>query len=99
MTAYLERLGSRRAVLMRRQRAGIADVSRTGCRLEMSEPLDTGAIGLLAVDIEGRVHTEFFRVARTVTGAHQHEAGIEFLPVPADSPSLRELADHLDQTS
>ena len=100
MTAYLEPLGSRRAVLMRRQRVGIGDVSRSGCRVEASEPLEIGSIGLLAVDIEGRLHTEFFRVSRTSTldrGAPRYEAGVEFLPVPADAPSIRDLAEHLDE--
>jgi hypothetical protein len=89
----------RRAVLVRRQNVGIADVSRTGCCLEGAVPLAVGLIGMLAVDIAGHSHIEMFRVSRS--GARpgavgRYEAGVEFLPLPADAPSLHDLLAEYD---
>lgn len=91
----------RRAVMVRRQTVGIADVSRTGCRLEGALPLTIGMIGMLTVEIAGQPHIELFRVSRSGvrpgTG-RQYEAGVEFLPLPADAPSLHDLLAQFDQS-
>ena len=87
---------------MRRQQIGIGEVSRTGCRLEGSEPLAIGSVGMLAVEIDGQAHVELFRVSRSgvVPGSEgRYEAGVEFLPMPADTPSLHDLAAQLDRSS
>lgn len=86
--------GPRRGVLVRRQDVGIADVSRTGCRLEGTVPLTVGMVGLLAVEIGGDPHIEMFRVSRTSqrsgTGG-RYEAGVEFLPLPTNALALHDL--------
>ena len=69
--------------------------------MKCAEPLDVGKIGMLAVDIGGRLHLELFRVARSsaVPGADWlYESGVEFLPMPAESPSLHDLAAQLDES-
>jgi hypothetical protein len=84
----------RRAVLVRRQRVDVADVSRMGCRLEGDMPMAIGAVGMLSVAIAGHPHLEMFRVSRSgllADAAGRYEAGVEFLPLPADAPSLRDL--------
>ena len=91
-----------RAVLACRRRVGIADVSRAGCRFEGSEPLEVGAVGMLAVEIAGRNHVEMFRVSRSRAlpgGDHRYEAGVEFLPIPADAASLHDIAAQLEQNN
>jgi hypothetical protein len=91
----------RRAILVRRQRVGIDDVSRTGCHFETSQPLATGHVGILAVNIEGQTHVEFFRVCRTGQGAGagaEYEAGVEFLPMPAEHASLHDIIGRFDQS-
>jgi hypothetical protein len=90
----------RRAVLMRRHQIDIDDVSRTGCRIEGTEPLAIGAVGMLTVEIDGQSYVELFRVSRTgiAGGDGRYEAGVEFLPMPADTPSLHDLAAQLDRT-
>jgi len=91
----------RRAVLMQLQHVEIADISRTGCRLSAPRPLEVGSVGMLAADIDGQVHVEYFRVSRVVTrtnGEAGYETGVEFLPVPADTPSLHDLAAYLEQS-
>lgn len=95
------RAAPRRAILVRRQRVGIGNVSRTGCHLESAEPLSTGIVGILAVNIEGQTHVEFFRVARAglVSGGDTHyEAGVEFLPMPAETASLHDIIGRFDQS-
>ena len=91
----------RRAILVRRQRVGIDDVSRTGCHFETTEPLAMGHVGILAVNIEGQAHVEFFRVARSgpAAGAEsRYEAGVEFLPMPAETASLHDIIGQFDQS-
>ena len=91
----------RRAILVRRQHVGIGDVSRTGCHLESTEPLTTGHVGILAVNIEGQTHVEFFRVCRAsqVQGDDTHfEAGVEFLPMPAETASLHDIIGQFDRS-
>jgi hypothetical protein len=91
-----------RAVLVRRQGAQIDEMSRTGCRVETSVSLAIGTIGILAVEIEGRRHVELFRVCRSLArfegGEQQYQAGVEFLPMPADTASLHDVAAQLDQS-
>ena len=98
----MKRAGApRRAVLVRRQTVGIADVSRTGCCLEGTVPLAIGMVGMLAVEIAGHSHVEMFRVSRSGVrpGADgRYEAGVEFLPLPADAPSLHDLLADFDQS-
>jgi hypothetical protein len=91
--------GPRRAVLVRRQSVGIADVSRTGCRLEGPVPLTVGMVGLLTVEIGGDPHIELFRVSRSRQSGMggQYEAGVEFLPLPTDAPSLHDLLAEFDR--
>ena len=89
-----------RAVLVRRQQVGIADVSRTGCCLEGTMPLAIGMVGMLAVEIAGHFHIEMFRVSRSrlrPDGDGRYEAGVEFLPLPAEAPSLHDLLSQFDQ--
>jgi hypothetical protein len=94
------RRAPRRAILVRRQHVGIADVSRTGCHLESKEPLTTGHVGILAVSIEGQTHVEFFRVCRAgqVQGDTRFEAGVEFLPMPAETASLHDIIGQFDRS-
>jgi hypothetical protein len=91
-----------RAVLVQRQDAKIDDMSRTGCRVETGASLAIGTIGLLTVEIEGRRHVELFRVCRSLAriedGRQQFEAGVEFLPIPADTASLHDVAAQLDRS-
>jgi hypothetical protein len=91
-------LTRRRAIVERKQPIDIKDVSRGGCCLEGSQPLPVGAVGVLAVTIDGEVHAEVFRVARSGSLAEgdQYQAGVEFLPMPADMPSLAEIVAQLD---
>jgi hypothetical protein len=92
----------RTAVLVRRQRIEVGDVSRKGCRLEGPEPLAIGAVGMLSVNIDGLQHVELFRVSRggpLPGGDHLFEAGVEFLPMPAGTPSLHDVAAVLDDVS
>ena len=89
----------RTAVLVRRQRVDLGDVSRKGCRFKGEEPLDVGQVGMLAVTIEGQVHVELFRASRAsaLPGRDlRYEAAVEFLPMPAGTPSLHDLAAQLD---
>ncbi len=93
---------TQRAVLMRRQRIDIGDVSRTGCRVGASPRLAVGTVGMLTVEIDGQRHVELFRVARSsaTPGADQlYEAGLEFLPLPADMASLHSIAARLERSS
>lgn len=86
---------------MQRQPVGIGDVSRTGCRVEGAQRLAIGAIGMLTVDIDGQLHVELFRVSRSRAlpgAAPLYEAGVEFLPMPADRASLHDVAAQLDQS-
>ena len=95
------KLVPRTAVLARRQPVAVEDVSRTGCRLTGPEALDVGQVGVLAVDVEGEIRIELFRVSRTTTLAGEvplHQAGLEFLPMPAGAPSLHDLAAQLDDS-
>lgn len=90
----------RRAVLVARQRVGVGDVSRTGCRVESSQPLAVGAVGILAVQIGGEPHFDVFRVCRSraIPGSTSvYEVGMEFLPMPAETASLHDIAAELDQ--
>jgi hypothetical protein len=55
---------------------------------------------MLAVDIDGQRHVELFRVARSGALASTdrlYEAGVEFLPMPADTASLHDVVAQLDQ--
>jgi hypothetical protein len=91
----------RTAVLVSRRRIDVGDVSRKGCRLETREPLSVGDVGMLAVDIEGQTHVELFRVSRSALiagGEPRYEAGVEFLPMPAGTPSLQDVAAVLDES-
>ncbi|PYR77187.1 MAG: hypothetical protein DMF87_16640 [Acidobacteria bacterium] len=91
----------RRAILVRRQGVGIDDMSRTGCHLESKEPLGTGSVGILAVNIDGQTHIEFFRVARSSQvpdGDARYQAGVEFLPMPAETASLHDIIGQFDQS-
>jgi hypothetical protein len=84
----------RRGTLSRHQVVGIAELSRTGCRLEADEPIAIGENGVLTVDVHGEPHVEMFRVARVAFvegGPHLFVAGLEFLPLPADAASLQDL--------
>lgn len=91
----------RTAILVRRRLVDLEDVSRKGCCFRGAELLDVGRIGLLAVTIAGQVHVDLFRVARSasVPGTDSvYKAGVEFLPMPADAPSLHDLAAQLDES-
>jgi hypothetical protein len=90
---------TRRAFLERRHPVDVRDVSRRGCCVEGPSLLPVGAVGVLAVEMDGERHAEVFRVARSgaVPGQdHYYEAGVEFLPMPAGTPSLVEVVAELD---
>ena len=92
----------RRAILARSRAAEIAELSRTGCRLEANEPFTIGEIGMLIVEIEGERHMEMFRVARVApVDRHSHlfVAGVEFLPLPADALSLQDVVVQFETDS
>jgi hypothetical protein len=101
VSASRDQVVVRRAILERRQPIDIRDVSRGGCCVDATQPLPVGAVGVLAVDIEGQTHAEVFRVARSyaVPGEEQrYQAGVEFLPMPAEMPSLAEIVSQLDHS-
>ena len=84
----------RRAIIARSRPVGIADLSRTGCRLETDEPFAIGEIGMLTVQLDGEPRMEIFRVARVASIAGRHclfVAGVEFLPLPAEAASLQDV--------
>jgi hypothetical protein len=82
------------AILMDGHGVEIVDVSYTGCRLRGVVPLTAGGVGLLTIWIDGEPHTELFRVCRAVAvhagDDRTFEAGIEFLPLVSDTPSIRD---------
>lgn len=89
------------AVLVRRRVVDLASVSRRGCSFRGADPLGVGEVGLLSVSVGGQVHVQLFRVARTAPvpdDEQLYEAGVEFLPTPASTPSLHDLAAQLDQS-
>ena len=89
------------AILMRRRRVDVGDVSRKGCRFASREPFDIGEVGMMTVTIDGRVHVEMFRVSRTapVPGSTcLFEAGVEFLPLPGHVPTLHDIGADLDES-
>jgi hypothetical protein len=89
----------KRVIVERRQPVEIKDVSRSGCCLESGQLLPPGAFGVLVVEIEGQPHAEVFRVTRSGAAqgdGNQYQAGIEFLPMPAEIPSLAEVVAELD---
>jgi hypothetical protein len=89
----------RRAILERRQPIDIRDVSRGGCCVHAAQPLPVGSVGVLAVTIDGETHAEVFRVARSAIApgpGSRYQAGVEFLPMPAEMRSLAEIVSQLD---
>lgn len=91
----------RTAVLVRRQRVEVDDVSRTGCRLTGPDSLEVGEVGMLTINIDGEIYVELFRVSRssTLPGAKRlYQSGVEFLPMPAGARSLHDLAAQLDDS-
>ena len=94
-----DRKQSRTAVLSRRQPVSVHDVSRHGCRWTGSTAMEVGTVGLLTVDIEGHPHVELFRVSRSrLTPGGAYESAVEFLPMPAVTRSLHDLAAELDDS-
>jgi hypothetical protein len=90
----------RRAILERRHPVDIKDVSRRGCCVEGPRPMPVGVVGVIAVNLDGETRAEVFRVTRSaaVPGRAEHyEAGVEFLPMPAGTPSLVEVVAELDE--
>ena len=101
MNASEGRDAPRTAVLASRQRVDIDDVSRTGCRLTGTEWMEVGTVGVLTVSIDGVIHVELFRVARSCPrpgGAGLCQSGVEFLPMPGETRSLHDLAAQLDDS-
>jgi hypothetical protein len=91
----------RTAVLVRRQQVDIEDMSRKGCRFDSREARAVGEIGMLTASIDGQMHVELYRVTRSVAAPGTHdrfETGVEFLPMPAGTPSLHDLAARLDDS-
>ena len=67
----------------------------------LRQNLPIGTIGILSVEIEGRRHVELFRVCRSrplAEGDQSYEAGFEFLPMPAQTASLHDVAAQLDHS-
>jgi hypothetical protein len=71
----------------------LANISRGGCLLESAFAVAAGTVGMLRVEIRGRVYTDAIRVTRCgiVPGAgERHHIGAEFLQLNVPDPqSLR----------
>lgn len=77
----------------------VVDVSRCGCLIETTRPLDPGAVGTLRLGIEGREYVEDFRVARCTALSGRgstYRVGVEFLRTRRMTDvSLRHAVTHL----
>ena len=92
----------RRGILTRSLTVRIAELSRTGCRLEANEPFTIGEFGMLTVEIDGERYMEMFRVARVTPAEASSQlfvAGVEFLPLPGDAPSLQDVIVQIEADS
>jgi hypothetical protein len=92
---------SRTAVLGRPEHVDVDDVSRSGCRLTGPTLLNVGEVGVLTVTIDGETHVELFRVSRCAevrASRPLFHSGVEFLPMPAVTRSLHDLAARLDES-
>lgn len=91
---------ARMAVLVRRIPVSLAEVSTSGCRLESSQALLAGTIGILMVPTEGCPAGEPLRISRCTRTAGSTAAfrlGAEFLPLDAPAPtSLRNTVARLE---
>lgn len=77
----------------------VVDVSRCGCLIESTRPLEPGTIGTLQLAVDGREYVEDFRVARCTAlpgRGSTFRIGVEFLRTrrTADA-SLRHAVTHL----
>lgn len=74
----------------------MANISRGGCLLESTFSMAVGTIGMLRVEIRGRVYSDPIRVTRCGNvpgGGERHHIGVEFLQLTAPGPqSLRVYA-------
>jgi pilus assembly protein Flp/PilA len=78
------------AVLVKEVAVLVRDVSIGGCLLRSRIPLPVGAVGTLAVHIQGELRVEWFRIARADEGDRRGEArglGAEFLPLRVPGPT------------
>jgi hypothetical protein len=81
------------AALTKATNVRVWDVSASGCLLEFGEFVPVGTVGVLSIELEGRLHVERFRVCRV----HAEEGrrsrclvGAEFLSLsPPRADSLR----------
>jgi len=81
--------------------AKVVNVSRQGCLLETSSPLQAGVVGSLEIDRDGEKHIEPIRVCRTAErpgGVLPFWSGSEFLILDAaPSSSIRSQAARLER--
>jgi hypothetical protein len=81
------------ATLVQQYTGRLVDISSVGCVIEISAPLNPGAVGRLEAMIDGTVHVEAVRVARIDADADPGggtHVGLEFLPVsPVGTGSIR----------
>jgi hypothetical protein len=77
----------------------IVDVSRCGCLIESTKPLEAGTVGTLQLTLDGRDYVEDFRVARctAVSGrGSSFRIGVEFLRTRRETDvSLRHAVTQL----
>ena len=82
------------ATLQRTTGVMVWNASASGALIETTHSLPVGTVGVLELDLDGRVRSEWFRVCRThrtAAGAPTSVVAVEFLPVAVNGrQSLRE---------
>jgi hypothetical protein len=82
------------ATLQRTTGVMVWNASASGALIETTHPLPVGTVGVLELDLDGHVRSEWFRVCRvhrTAAGASGNVVAVEFLPVAVGGrQSLRE---------
>jgi hypothetical protein len=77
----------------------VVDVSRCGCLIESTRPLEAGAIGTLQLNVDGNEYVEDFRVARCTALSGRGSTfriGVEFLRTRRETDvSLRHAVTQL----
>jgi hypothetical protein len=77
----------------------VVDVSRAGCLIESTRPLEPGVVGTLRLSVDGRDYVEDFRVARCTALSGRGSTfriGLEFLRTRRVADiSLRHAVTHL----
>jgi hypothetical protein len=91
--------GQPSGTLIAQHAVNVLDVSRGGCLLEATRPLDPGTVGTLQLSVNGREYVEDFRVARCTALSGRgstYRIGLEFLRTRRVADScLRHVVTHL----